>query len=509
MPLHYWAGYNSQNHENAVEITKVDMSYLKANEWKVVYITFKLVNGANSFRPFVYWWGCDFVFNIAYLKLEKGNKATDWSPAPEDIDNIQIGGRNLLLNSGFKKAMTHWEAHACSNVETMVDDTSLSGYMVKFTSTGDGGIYQRKSSGYYPHGTVLTVSGYVKCSVAGKTFDVNFENSGASGTFKRTICTNQYTWYYFSYTYIVDWNTFNTVTFYGQTGADYYLKDLMLEYGNKASTWIEAPEDIHSDIANVDSKAENTKNQVVTLEANVNGITQRVVNTETNIESIYNNKENKDNRVIFARGTGLDFHANSYVSVQGVCITEGQGRGLRINILDARTLEHLAREDYDTYGDWNAVNAFNTRISQLRGHYIVIVTSQDASCPYRCKDALRQIGGSVLPDSDDSYREAYALIGKPGLGQGNGVEMYIPQTASDQRCADVSVKVGVSGDFLGVNSANMGNVVLNTTHKVAEIRTTLDSIGLRVQSTENSISSHATQLGQVDGKINDAKSQAV
>ncbi len=32
-------------------------------------------------------------------KMERGNIPTDWSPAPEDVDNIQVGGRNLLRNS--------------------------------------------------------------------------------------------------------------------------------------------------------------------------------------------------------------------------------------------------------------------------------------------------------------------------------------------------------------------------------------------------------------------------
>ena len=46
---------------------------------------------------------------ICGVKFEKGNKATDWSPAPEDlatkndvtseINSIEIGGRNLLLNT--------------------------------------------------------------------------------------------------------------------------------------------------------------------------------------------------------------------------------------------------------------------------------------------------------------------------------------------------------------------------------------------------------------------------
>ena len=51
----------------------------------------------------------DFTGDVYFynLKLEKGNKATDWTPAPEDVDenitdavdSIQIGSRNLLLNT--------------------------------------------------------------------------------------------------------------------------------------------------------------------------------------------------------------------------------------------------------------------------------------------------------------------------------------------------------------------------------------------------------------------------
>ena len=43
------------------------------------------------------------IINNGNIKAEKGNKATDWTPAPEDVDetinNIEIGGRNLIHNS--------------------------------------------------------------------------------------------------------------------------------------------------------------------------------------------------------------------------------------------------------------------------------------------------------------------------------------------------------------------------------------------------------------------------
>ena len=108
-----------------------------------------------------------------YLKellAEKGTKASSWTPAPEDvqanIDNIQVGGRNLFLNSGFTKGLNYWYTYNCSNPQAVADSSALSGYAVKFTSTG-GGIYQRKggasnNSTNDQNGAVMTVGGYVK-----------------------------------------------------------------------------------------------------------------------------------------------------------------------------------------------------------------------------------------------------------------------------------------------------------------------------------------------------------
>lgn len=52
-------------------------------------------------------------FDIMNPKLETGGKATDWSPAPEDvqaytdtsISNLQVGGRNFVLNSDFSQGV--------------------------------------------------------------------------------------------------------------------------------------------------------------------------------------------------------------------------------------------------------------------------------------------------------------------------------------------------------------------------------------------------------------------
>ncbi len=87
VPLHYHAGLNNVN-QSKISIIKFDTTVV-AGQWKKIYITFKLTGDANSFRPFLYrgsngtttYW-------VAYIRLEKGNKATDWTPSVSDTTAI-------------------------------------------------------------------------------------------------------------------------------------------------------------------------------------------------------------------------------------------------------------------------------------------------------------------------------------------------------------------------------------------------------------------------------------
>lgn len=56
---------------------------------KKIYITFKLTGDVNSFRPFFYRGSNGTtVYWVAYIRLEKGNKATDWTPSVSDTTAI-------------------------------------------------------------------------------------------------------------------------------------------------------------------------------------------------------------------------------------------------------------------------------------------------------------------------------------------------------------------------------------------------------------------------------------
>ena len=88
-PLHFHCctekNYTSTSNKG-VKVLSYKQVIDTANKWTLLYLTFKPL--AQYWRAFVFRGpSVSNIFNIAYLKLEEGNKPTDWTPAPEDIDS--------------------------------------------------------------------------------------------------------------------------------------------------------------------------------------------------------------------------------------------------------------------------------------------------------------------------------------------------------------------------------------------------------------------------------------
>lgn len=315
-------------------------------DWEKYYINFTIKEKTNV-RFYFESTGAGDIYECGW-KLEEGNKATDWTPAPEDIDvdissvdtkvtivsnqytslnqsltsltatvnsnttaiskkadgstvtdlqenmtaltadlsgfktsvsetytsktefnNLQIGGRNLLLNTAGNNSFEHWYAYRMSNPVIVKDTERVSGNALKFTSAG-GGLYQRKagkgdgSGGTYAAGTTVTISGYVKSNKAKAALAISCEGGG-DGTTKSVNTPLESIWYYFSFTMTPSKN-WTTMTFYGWNGVDYYLGDLKLEYGEKATTWTPAPEDIDEKFT--DYSTTTQMNSAITQSAN-------------------------------------------------------------------------------------------------------------------------------------------------------------------------------------------------------------------------------------------------
>lgn len=219
------------------------------------------------------------------LKLEKGNKSTDWSPAPEDIearvttaeskidqkadsitlsvletkvDGISVGGRNLYTGT------RNFDGDAWMNKSTWTEDGNYNGCLVyKYTGqwNGLGQMITLEANTQY------TLSAWMKQTDGGTVKYYDSKANGATSSDKGSGSVVEVG---------TDWSrchvtfTVSTAEMYfprfeqDGEGQSLWVAGLKLEKGNKATDWSPAPEDpagslsVSSDY----SKVEITKNQV-------------------------------------------------------------------------------------------------------------------------------------------------------------------------------------------------------------------------------------------------------
>lgn len=265
---------NCVNSQGATS-TNIDgrLSFNITSDWQRYWVTWTLkttgdisvpkyvmlrTNDATSGQT-VYVCGC---------KLETGNKATDWNPAPEDIDNnitnavdaVEIGSRNIATGTANMVIGTekwekgHWRKSGTGAIETIdISDAPVSGInkCAKLTSSEAGkqiGICQDLIP--LNNSDIYTLSCWVRGSASGLTcrlqpFYASSTDTGGIGTFTLTG-----EWQYISYTTVR--SPLNTAKYNGcyvylipsANGDTLEVCGLKLEKGNKATDWSPAPEDV-------------------------------------------------------------------------------------------------------------------------------------------------------------------------------------------------------------------------------------------------------------------------
>ena len=180
-------------------------------------------------------------------KLEEGNVATDWTPAPEDVpSSLSIGGRNLIVRTGEIVG----KMIGMSGEISSIAGSSVTPAIIKVTP-----------------GEPLTMSG-----TAG---DDNYFRYAFYDEAGNTI-TREYAYVTPATTVIAP---AESATFRISYPRDSKVK---LERGNVATDWSPAPEDIDSAIAKAQTTADTASTNVNNLKQKVDGLgqTNQLFNTE-------------------------------------------------------------------------------------------------------------------------------------------------------------------------------------------------------------------------------------
>lgn len=257
---------------------------IPAKTWTRVHTVFTPTKDCLFRSFFIYFDSLDQVIHIANVQLEEGNVATDWTPAPEDvdskvstanmnasnalstantangtantannkIDNLKVGGRNLWKKTKEYDTLndTFWvdnnEGH---RVHVDVPHTTVNGFGVQRIANAWVDASQRvtiKPNTYY------TLSAYIKWEDSAKTSTLRFYDSASPQTgsiLNSQVGTTDYK--RVSVTFNSGNATISTCRFECDTDTAFLIYGLKLEEGNIATDWSPAPEDAESMIGNI------------------------------------------------------------------------------------------------------------------------------------------------------------------------------------------------------------------------------------------------------------------
>lgn len=239
--------------------------------------------------------------------------------ANNKIDNLEIGGRNVLLNTALLKDVTNF---SLSN--TVRDNTkkTLSGNNSFFTTvtglTSDswrgaiqtinsnkielGSFYTMSVAILIPSGTIVDLGIVLEI----KCFDKDSKVLGNAVQSANPSIVDK--WQVISKTREIPLNTAKIeCRTYAIRNGKYYHGDYIFEKGTKKSDWTPAPEDAQqqidknvNDISTVNTEVTTTKNKVSGIEQNLDSITTRVgsvENTTTTHTATINNHTSSINAV--------------------------------------------------------------------------------------------------------------------------------------------------------------------------------------------------------------------
>ena len=233
--------------------------------------------------------------NIATIQRTVATNAQSISEVSQNlnskIDNIKIGGRNLLRDSEFN-LYDKWGNPKIDFAENVNRRT------VKITSTGTSGSVgicpiNHHSTSYFQQGKTYTLSCFAR---GNKALDYLYlmRKDGNNARLPVINITSETEFNYYKLTFTAPFTTHQGYFLIGflQTGMDQFVEfhSVKLEQGNVATDWTPAPEDIDGAIGDISADLTSYKQTQATKEqaqaSKIDGLVARVDGAESKITSV-------------------------------------------------------------------------------------------------------------------------------------------------------------------------------------------------------------------------------
>lgn len=213
------------------------------------------------------------------------------------IDEIQVGGRNLIPDSAPKTTGGGWAG--TSGTKSLVSDTVAPfGQVLKatYSASGTGGGSYKSPKARLTVGKVYSWSVWLKAS-KNMNMRVGMEQGGVK------TCSVTTAWQKFSHTFTAtDYPNHAFIMYVSGTtvtsGDHYFAHSIMVEEGNKPSDWSPAPEDINASIEAKASKTDvYTKSETYSKTETDSAIKVAKDSIELGVKNTYETKSNVTTKV--------------------------------------------------------------------------------------------------------------------------------------------------------------------------------------------------------------------
>lgn len=182
------------------------------------------------------------------------------------VNGMEIGGKNILLNSSFKTNYEKWEFQVNGETAEITTKYNKKCAHIKSTALKRNGLFKQSIIGKLEPNTQYTMSGWTlteNITKGSTNFAIMFYQDGyysvnntstwfGYGSKNFAINSGAGAWNYISWTFVTDSKVeaatyLNIYVYTRDFIGDVYFYDLKLEKGNKATDWSPAPEDISVD----------------------------------------------------------------------------------------------------------------------------------------------------------------------------------------------------------------------------------------------------------------------
>lgn len=343
VPLHYWFKSMPSGARKEAYIKIIEGSGIaKANTWHKIVLHIKptpLNSGDNylELTPFIYkspmpetWW-------IKFIKLEEGNKITDWSPAPEDVsaEILAVDSKTTTINNRVSEITADLNSITQRVSSTETTTTSLTTQMNAVDGkintakneaiTGARQIPDTRSRNENP---LWYIQNYPRQTITEFKYAnvIGIGSSAIYGTLETKV-----PWANNTGGYPVQTFRSNSTATYERKGESDTAWGAWKQIEDTSGAQAKANQALGDAKSYTNEEITKTNNKVASIETNLNGITSRVGTVETkttNLEKItekklINNFSNSNTLDLWsAPGTTLNY--SSIVGYYMDCLSNNQ-----------------------------------------------------------------------------------------------------------------------------------------------------------------------------------------